>query len=290
MTRDAYCLFWNEIKDSHFMGSRERVPSIRHELFEDEWLSIGKILLKGFLDCQYLPLFISQAFLTFCFFGSVEDTMLIESFKNYLCRDEQEVVENLVKCGIENQAIEPDEDTMNFLDNFKCNTLPNSGNVESIVAELARQELLQKPHLMISAWRKAFQSTLSIIGIENPIELAKLYEQRLPTAKKLLSIIISEPKNAAERDADAHFKRYVKGLEQEDLKKLLTFITGSDQITVNTIRISFVNHYNSEFSRVPVAHTCAPLLELPSTYRSFCELRQEFSAIIRQSSWEMDIV
>ena len=44
----------------------------------------------------------------------------------------------------------------------------------------------------------------------------------------------------------------------------------------------------SKFTRRPIAHTCGPCLELPSTYSNFCELREEFSNILKKSTWEMD--
>ena len=37
-----------------------------------------------------------------------------------------------------------------------------------------------------------------------------------------------------------YLKRYVRGLEQIQLKKLVKFITGSDLINVNAISVSFI--------------------------------------------------
>ena len=60
----------------------------------------------------------------------------------------------------------------------------------------------------------------------------------------------------------------------------MKFITGSDLLTVPSIDVTFIK-YENEFSRRPIAHTCSPSLELPSTYNNFCELREEFTNILR---------
>ena len=40
----------------------------------------------------------------------------------------------------------------------------------------------------------------------------------------------------------------------------------------------------------PIAHTCGPVLELPSTYSNFVELREQFNNILDQKSWGFDIM
>ena len=47
---------------------------------------------------------------------------------------------------------------------------------------------------------------------------------------------------------------------------------------------------NENLLRRPIAHTCSFVLEVPSTYTSFPELREEFNHILEANNWEMDIV
>ena len=56
----------------------------------------------------------------------------------------------------------------------------------------------------------------------------------------------------------------------------------------DTIQVNFTNV--SGLSRRPIAHTCITVLELSSTYQSFPELREKFSAILASDYWGMDIV
>jgi len=62
VSRDIYSGFWREILDSLFIGDRQRIPYIRHDLYIDDWEAIGNILLKGYLDTGYFPVQICTAF------------------------------------------------------------------------------------------------------------------------------------------------------------------------------------------------------------------------------------
>ena len=73
------------------------------------------------------------------------------------------------------------------------------------------------------------------------------------------------------------------------VKHLLEFLTGSQLLIVDEVKVNFKKYY-STFARRPIAHTCGPCLELPSTYSSFCEVREEFTSILKNSTWEMGIV
>lgn len=42
--------------------------------------------------------------------------------------------------------------------------------------------------------------------------------------------------------------------------------------------------------RRPIAHTCTYTLEIPTTYQSFPEFREEFNSILEANTWEMNIV
>ena len=142
---------------------------------------------------------------------------------------------------------------------------------------------------MASCWKNHFGLLKKNILFTNATSLRKIYADFEPTPKKIINIIRVNPCNDAEREALGFFKRYIKGLEAIQLKKLLKFITGSDLIITEFINISFTKN-DSEILRRPIAHTCEPTLELPASYNNFCELRQEFANILQETTWEMGIV
>ena len=83
-------------------------------------------------------------------------------------------------------------------------------------------------------------------------------------------------------------KRFIRGLDEAKLATFLRFTTASDVLVTDTLTISFTD--NEGLQKRPVAHTCSFTLEVPSTYSSFCELREEFMSILNSDGWEMNIV
>lgn len=54
--QDIYTTFWQELADSYFIGEDQRVPFVRHDMFEKEWKHIGKIIVKGYSDTGFFSL------------------------------------------------------------------------------------------------------------------------------------------------------------------------------------------------------------------------------------------
>ena len=65
---------------SLFIGEKERVPFVRHDLYKKKWEAIRKILAKAFNDTGYFPTMISKSFVQSCFYGDVSNTELLSSF------------------------------------------------------------------------------------------------------------------------------------------------------------------------------------------------------------------
>ena len=65
--------------------------------------------------------------------------------------------------------------------------------------------------------------------------------------------------------------------------------SGADIDLGKSIKVTFVSG-QSEFCRAPVAHTCECVLELPDSYTSFIDFRNEFNAVLSSGVWVMDIV
>ena len=286
VSRDVYASFWVEILDSYFIGENERVPFVRHDLFVTEWEAIGKILFKGYIDVHYFPMLLSKSFMSYVLFGENEDDHLLSSFLNYIAEDHRKLVNEAI--STDDESFFQSDDFFEFLDEFKCRTLITKSNVRSTIIELARQELIQKPHLMAACWKTHIAAIVSFSPFKDWTSLNAFYADMVPTTKKVIALIDAVTNDDSEKDCLTFLKRYIRGLDSNMLKKLLRFLTGTDSITVEKISIIFIKQ--SSFERRPIAHTCGPSLELSSTYSSFCELREEFSNILKENTWEMNIV
>ena len=282
--REVFSLFWKECYKSHMLGETERVPYIRHDFDRKKWEAVGRILVKGYTESQYLPHKISKAFLAACLFGegSVTCGMLQDSFKRYVSISEASVIEGCLTNSIQCDS----EEVLDFLSAFDCKWRVTSENVVEIIREVAHKEIVQKPQYVADCW----QPIVSRLKIYFPDvrSLDELYSSIVPTNVKVIALLKASPVTAADGESLAHLKRFIRGLDEAKLATFLRFTTASDVFVTDTLTISFTD--NEGLQRRPAAHTCSFTLEVPSTYSSFCKLREEFMSILNSDGWEMNIV
>lgn len=282
--REIFSLFWKDCYESHMLGEIERVPYIRHDFNRNKFEAVARIIVKGYKDCQYFPVKISKSFLVACLFGeeSVTDGILMSSFQNYVSRSEADVIGKCLS-----QSIQPDDDELlEFLSTFDCKRQVTNDNIRELVTEIAHKEIIMKPQYAADCW-KEIVSSLKIYFMDVSSFLV-LYDSIIPTNSKVISLFTAALVTAAESETLGHLKRFVRGLDEAKLATFLRYTTASDVLVTDIITISFTNQEGLQ--RRPVAHTCSFTLEMPSTYSSFCELRQEFMAILNSDVWEIDIV
>lgn len=285
--REALSTFWNQFFNSLTVGTQEKVPAIRHDYQRAEWEAIGRILMYGYLRERYFPLSLSRAFLALCLFGeeSITSEFLLSSFRLYISEDERETLQ---KC-IEGKIDSNDDDVLDFLSNYKCYRTPTKENIVQIVSELAHQEIVQKPRYVMNCWAPIMKPLIALPDFQSFVAIENLYDIKKPTAKKILKLIKSEPATDQERQCLDHLKQYIRSLQGKSLSLLLQFITGSDIISCESIEVTF--SVFEGMSRRPVAHTCGPLLEIPSSYQSYNELTEEFSELLaNREAWHFNIV
>ena len=57
VARDIYSYLWRDATDSYFIGEKERVAFVRHDLFKNEWKAISDILMKVYYDVGLCHIF-----------------------------------------------------------------------------------------------------------------------------------------------------------------------------------------------------------------------------------------
>ena len=77
-------------------------------------------------------------------------------------------------------------------------------------------------------------------------------------------------------------------LRHEDIKMFLRFCTGADVLYAKQIKVSF-NKLDGIERRL-VAHTCGPLLEVPTTFEDFGQFKGELHKTLQSGYRNMDIV
>ena len=195
----------------------------------------------------------------------------------------------MIKAVIENNSFPEDKDEFDdFLERFQCRSFVKEEDLCRIILEIAKQELIQKPHLMISSWESVITSLKAHPSFQSLAALGAFDDKLKPTNKKVLDSFVSLPSTDGERDAFKFLQRFVRGLDETKLLQFLCFTTGMDVMQEKKREVNYTK--NEGLGSRPIAHTCGPVLEIPSTYPNFVELREEFTNIVNKNNWEIDIV
>ena len=182
------------------------------------------------------------------------------------------------------------KDILEFLSTWNCYKNPTKENVETLLFELAHQELVQKPRYIVHCWAPIL-STLQVNypAFQTRDGLTNLYASKRPTARKIIKLFKAETQNESQKQSLDHLKPYVRTLEGKAIERFLHFITGSDVIACEHITVEF--NTLDGFDRRPTVHTCGPVLELPTAYDSYTDLAEEFTNLMRsEQAWSFDIV
>ena len=286
VTRDVITTFWQQIFAATSLGDKEKVPCIRHDFQKSEWVAIARVLVFGFKKVDYFPFGLSKAFLGSCLFeeDSIDSDFLLSSFRLYNSSEDREAFDRIPGGTFEND----DDEILDFLSNYKAFKMPTKENVHGILAELAHQELIQRPRYISQCWTSELSQLKDHVEFSSCDSLAKFYLENMPTAKKVVKVIESLPTNEAETQCLDFLRKFIRSLDTPALGTFLKFTTGSD-ILPQRLEVSFTSM--DGLARRPIAHTCGPLLELPKTYRSYSELAEELTSLLReQGAWGFNIV
>ena len=267
VVRDVIATFWGTFYDALTDGTQVRVPTIRHGYHAEEWDAIALFLMKGYIQCEYFPVSLSRVFIKVVLHGeaSVSEEKLMTELLRFLSIDEADTIR---ECLSGNMACNSDE-ILDILSSYGVRQVSSNDNVREIFIKLAHKERIQKPNYITERWSAVLQPLKKCLS--NSID--EVYLKLEPTTKKVCD----------ERAVLGYLKRFIKGLEVAKLKRFLVFTTGSDLMVCDSLNLNFVKL--DGLGRRPVAHTCGPCLELPTTYQSFPELREEFSSILSLSTW-----
>ncbi|CAL8351969.1 unnamed protein product, partial [Boreogadus saida] len=276
----------SEFLDCAAEGTEIRVPCLSPKWQEEEWKAVGRILSKGFMDQGYFPLRLAPAFTTALIFGehAVSSDILFESLLLYLSHCERDLLATALKEDLDSDG---QDELFDLLDRMGVKTVPSRDNLKAVLLQVAHKQLIQTPKYALDNMSAVAGKHLRT-NLTTPEKIQCMSADKKPTCRKVLKLIDATPVTPADRQALGFLQQYIRGLDEMGLRRLLRFVTGSDVICVTGIQVTFTALEG--LARRPVAHTCGPLLELPSTYYSYPELHVEMENVLTSNYYTMDIV
>ena len=285
VSREAYTAFWSEFFIGEAEGEESRVPAINTKWQEEEWRAVGRILLKGFSYHGVFPLQLSFVFATALIHREdVKPEMLLEDFVSYLCPTERDLVQHALEGCIDDDE---QEDLIDFFDRYGCRKVPMQDEMRSQVIQIAHKQLIQRPKYALDKMKEVAQTGLSMY-FPSCVEIKAMYKSKKPTVKKVLNLLDACPTTQDENQALKYLQQFIRAQGEVSLKKLLRFLTSADIMCVDKIKVTFSKLEG--LARRPIAYTCGPVLELPSTYQSYPEFRREMESLLsKEECFVMDI-
>ena len=119
-------------------------------------------------------------------------------FLEILSKTERDVVNATPKGSPPN--IFGDEEFINIVEQFSCESRVSPLNVYRIILELARQELFQKLYLIISTWQRFLDDLRRHPSFSSIQEVLDCYGSAKVITKKLIKLFRCDPKTDAERE------------------------------------------------------------------------------------------
>ena len=116
-----------------------------------------------------------------------------------------------------------------------------------------------------------------------------MYDSEKPTTRNVIRLLDANLANSEEAAAFSYLKQLIRRLDGPMLKKFLRHVKGAEMLCTQSISVTF-NRMRGLGIGLPKAHTCGSVLEIPSTYGSYQELRKEFICILESNYLKMDII
>lgn len=278
LLRDIFTEFWDGFY-SKCNGHDVKIPVLRHNMGEEEWKSVGRIIVEGYALMDYFPIKLAKPLFEDALFGESRAD-LIEEFLHTVSPVEQTVL----RSAMDSLKDVDFEELCDILSSHDCLKLPTSENIRGIIKEISHKEILQEPKFVIECWKPVFQTALHITSSK----LDEIYDKKKPTVKKLLQLMkFPSDMDFIQQTTANHLKRFVRSLDKQSLEAFIRFCTGSNILGAD---ISIEFNKMSGFGRRPTARTCGCVLSIPTTYDSFTEMREEFNNILSSNVWEMGYV
>ncbi|XP_030290693.1 uncharacterized protein LOC115592255 isoform X3 [Sparus aurata] len=273
--RDVLSCFWHEFYERCTLGTTVKVPFLRHDFPAATWKAIGRILLKGYQDCQYLPNKLALPFLEQMLFDNVYSDLKTH-FLQFVSSQEREVLMQ----AMSDFATVDSDDLVEVLDSYGCRRRITAETLPTILDEIAHKELVQTPKFVIDCWREITNNHLSL----SPEALTKLFSDLQPTTKKVCKLLkFALDLTPKQKEVGNHLKRFIRELDESKLQKFLRFCTGSDLVVTDSIYVEFEEM--TEFTRRPIGHTCGKILQLADSFENFPDFRSEFNAVLESNVW-----
>ncbi|KAK3601248.1 hypothetical protein CHS0354_040427 [Potamilus streckersoni] len=287
ITADMYTSFWMKAQEQFFIGCENVVPYLpAHKMVEEEnFRVLGSILSHSVALLKTIPIPLCKTTIIVMIYDTLDvakDTLL-KDFLLFIDSYDR----NLISKALSNYGSLSEEEQGNLQSIFArydyAGVIKESNFSEHLVL-LARNEICRKPKPLCELMRAGIPSTHMDVfwSLLHPDHLNILYVALKPTATRIIARLHIEGDSSnlshGQQRAFQYLKNLLNELSPEELENFIQFVTGKRSTPRDPIMVSFTT--SRGFQRMPKAHTCSNLLELPATYEDYNAFKNEFKHLL----------
>ena len=283
------------IKD--FDGGSTYIPSVHPHADMSHYRVLGSILAHGFMSCGLLPNRLAFPVVACTLLGCdvvIPDAILIDSFVDYVSSYESSVFCEALQVSKGSEATFTPvlgESVLNILSTMGCREMPTPGNIQQLILQVARYELVRKPlGALLSLYREVPTEYHPFFSGFSVGDLHGLYRALNATPGSVRSMIKeSKEMTSSQARVLGYLRTFIGNLNHQDLRNFLRFVTGSSVVIDKKISVTF--NSLSGLARRPISHTCSCTFELSVTYLTYPDFAEEFLTVLRSEvAWPMEAV
>ncbi|XP_071944322.1 uncharacterized protein [Antedon mediterranea] len=253
---------------------------------KEKWQATAKVLVIGYKQESFFPFKLAVPFLQYVMDATIINSnhpSMIPTFLELVADSEKIVLET----ALNNFSDVDEEDLFDILDNYKVKRNATSDNIRAILQDAAHRTLIQGTSYISRCWHSVFVEHLK--PVLHTMNIEDICQTAIPTTRRVIAAL-NLPQDASEeqRNTTKLLLKFIKSLSVDKLMTFMRYTTGANQMLGKKITVRYVQQ--SDFERRPVAHTCGCILELASSFKDYIEFRSEFSAVLENNIWVMDIV
>lgn len=225
----------------------------------------------------------------------IPDSILVDTFTDYLSTYESAFIRDVLVLIKEQKpqafTAEQTKTLVDILSRVECREIPNPCNLKHLIVQVAKHEFLSRPLGALYGFNSGVPTAHRPFW--NKIDVGELYlwyKALNATPKRVIDKLEENvDMSAVESRVFRFLVAFIGDLNQEELRNFLRYVTGSSVLICERIKVTF--NGVSGLGRSPIGHTCDCWLELPTTYLTYPEFKQEFLNILSSTvAWPMDAV
>ncbi|GAA6107349.1 uncharacterized protein LOC125141203, partial [Tachysurus ichikawai] len=155
-------------------GADVRVPSLSPKWQEEEWKSVGRIMVKGLKEHGYFPSQLAQAFTAAITFGerTVSPDLLFDSLMLYLSQSERDLLFTALQNALD---CDDKDELLDLMDRMGVRTVPTQENLKAVLLQVAHKQIIQQPKYALDNIAAVAGPTLREF-FPSVLDMQKMYE------------------------------------------------------------------------------------------------------------------